>query len=153
MQDNRHRANLTEFKLFVGQNLEATLRKSDAIHSALESGKPFLFAGLVFDSAKEVGKSLVNSVRNILFNLRMYVGMFASKMFVVVKLPQSLSRLFICLFGNVKKLIVDCLTIFERINNSGLLFSRRINPIPIHQQAHSQVIYEHIFKCCDSSQP
>ena len=35
---------------------------------------------------------------------------------------------------------LDCLASLERINDSIFLFSRRINAIPIHQQAHSQVI-------------
>jgi len=140
MQDNRHRTNLAEFEPFVRQNLKSTLGESDAINSALESRKPFLFAGLVLHSAKEVRKCFMDSIRNILLNLRMNLKKFACKLFVVIKLPQSLARFFVSLFGNVKKLVINCLTSFERIDDFNLLFSRRINAIPIHQQAHIQVI-------------
>jgi hypothetical protein len=139
MQDDRHISDLAKFQPFVRQNLESALRKSDAINSALESRKPFLFAGSVFHSAEEVRKCFVNSIGNILSNLTMD-GILAFYQFVVIKLPQCLSRFFVSLFGNIKKLVINCLTSFERINDSNLLFSRRINTIPIHQQAHLQVI-------------
>jgi hypothetical protein len=146
MQNNRHRANLAEFEPFIRQNLESALRESDTIHSALESRKPFLFAGLVFHSAKKVRECFVNSIRNILGNLRMD-RVFAFYQFVVIKLPQSLARFFVSLFGSVKKLVIDCLTSFERINDSNLLFSRRIYPESIHSQFHDNREVVHIFKC------
>lgn len=139
VQDYRNTSYLAEFKPFVRKNLESRLGISDTIDSALETRKSFFLAGFVFDSAKEVSKSFVDSIRDILGNLRMN-RIFTFNQLVVVKLPKSLARLFISIDRSFKEKVVYFLTSFQRINDSYFLFIRRVYAIFIHQQAHSEVI-------------
>ena len=136
MQDDWKIANLTNLDVFTADKLEPRLRISDAHNPALESGKSFLFAGFVFHSAKEVLKGFVNSIRNILLGLRINFFVFSSKIFAKVKLVKSYIAKFIGIFVKRKKLVVDYLASFKRINDSNLLLTRRVNTIPIHQQGH-----------------
>jgi len=57
---------------------------------------------------------------------------FAFNKFVVVKLSESLARLFVGLDRSFKKFIIDCFANFERINDLYLLLARRIQPIFEH---------------------
>jgi len=88
----------------------------------------------------------MHPIRNILLRLRIYFKIFSSKMLVVIKLPQSLARLFVGLDRSFKKFIIDSLAYFKRINNPQLLFLRRIYPKPIHSQFHDNMEVEPIFK-------
>jgi len=138
MQDNWHITNPVEFQSFIRQQLESSLRKSYAVHSAFESRKAFLFTGRVFHSAKEVVKRFMNPVRNILFDLRMNLRIFACQMFVIVKLPHSLVSIFISLFGHVKKFVIDSFASLERIDYPTLLLMRGVYPEFIHPELHSK---------------
>jgi hypothetical protein len=146
VKNNGHRANLAKPDSLITQNLETRLRKGYAIHSTLKSRKSFLFTGFVLDSAEEVRKCFMHSVRYILLDLRMNFRIFASKIFVVIKLPQSLASVFIGLFRKVKKFVVDCLASLERINDSNLLLLRRIYPKSIHSHRHTPIKTLLIFK-------
>src|SRR3990167_4433661 len=82
MQDDRNVSYFAEFNPLVRKKFESRLGECYAVHSALETRESFLFAGLIFDSAKEVSKSFVNSIGNILLRLRMNFRIFTSKIFV-----------------------------------------------------------------------
>jgi len=140
MQDNRHISNLAEFEPFVRQNLKSTLRKSDAVYPALEARKSLLFTGLVLNPAKEVGKCLIHSVRDVLLGLGMNIKVFSSKILVAVKTAKRHFAILPRVYIQCKKLIVDCLASFERINDSYLLSARRVYPKFVHPEFHSKVI-------------
>jgi len=132
MQDDRNTSYPIEPKPFVRQKLKTTLGKSDAVHPALKSWKTLLLAGFVFNPAKEVAKSLMNPVRDILFNLRMKFRILARERLVVIKLVErDLSKL-PRIYTQSKKLIIDCFASFKRINQSSFLFVGRIQTIFEH---------------------
>lgn len=135
MQDNRHRTNLAQSEPSVRQQFESALGESDAVHPTLEARKSLFLAGLVLDPAKEVGESLMHSIRDILNNLRMD-RILAFDEIIIIKFVEANRAELVGINRQCKKLIVDCLTSLERINDSYLLLSRRINPEFIHQQAH-----------------
>src|SRR3989344_8883966 len=81
VENDWNATNLAQPNPFVREKLETRLRKGNAIHSTFETRKSFLFARLIFDSAKEVSKSFVNSIGNILLRLRMNFRIFTSKIF------------------------------------------------------------------------
>ena len=141
MQDDRYRAYFANLDSFVTKQLESRLWKSYAINPRLEPRKTFFLTRLIFDSTKEIRESFMHSIRNILLDLRMYFKVFSSKMLVIIKLPKSLASAFVSLFRDVKKLIVDCLSNLERINNSFFMFIRRIQSIFIHLNDHIGDIY------------
>ena len=128
-------SNLAQLQPFVGENFESGLWKSYAIDSALETRKSFFFAGLVLDSAKEVLKSFVNPVRNILCDLRMNLKSSFYDVVVVKFVERNIAKL-VGIDGKSKKLIIDCLASLERINQSNFLLARRIQTIFIHLNDH-----------------
>ena len=135
VEDDWQIANLRYLNVLVADELEAELRVSDAINPALVARKTFFFR-MFFYPAKEVSKSFVNSVRNILLGLRMNIRIFTRKIFVKVKLIKINIAKLVSIFIQRKKLIVDLLASDERINQSDFLFPARINPKFIRQQAH-----------------
>jgi len=133
VENDWNATNLAQPNPFVREKLETRLRKGNAIHSTFETRKSFLFARLIFDSAKEVSKSFVNSIGNILLRLRMNFRIFTSKIFVEVKTTKRYFSKLVAVNRQSKKLIVNCFVILERFNDSYILLIRRIQTIFIHQ--------------------
>lgn len=139
MQDNRNASNLTQSNPPVRKKLETRLRKGDAVNPTFEAGKSFFF-GILFDPSEEVLESLMHSVRDILYNLRMdFIPSFDK--IVVVKFIEACRAKFVSINRQCKKFIVNCLASLERINQSYLLLSRRIQTIFIHLNDHRGKIY------------
>jgi len=135
MQDEGDASNLAQSEPSVRKQFESALWISDALDSALEARKSLFLAGLVLDPAKEIGESLIHPVRDILNNLRVD-RIFAFDEIIIVKLVEAYRTEIVSIDAQCKKLIIDCLASLERINQSYLLLSRRINSEFIHQQAH-----------------
>lgn len=114
----------------------SALRVGDAVHPALESWKALFPTLWVFDSAKEVLKSLVNPIRNILPNLSIHPIIFISKMFARIRPSQSLSRFLVSFNGHTEKFVIDCFASLKRINQPYLLFLRRVNAVTIRPEFH-----------------
>ena len=136
----------------IGNKLEPRLRIDDALDSGFEAGKSSidLLAFLsLFDSAKEVVKSLAQSVPNILKDLAVnFIADFRMAYFdvfhqrVKVKLF-SYPKLFI----QAKKLIIYKLAMLENLEKPYLLLRRRIQSVFIHSlNDHKLDIGELIFK-------
>jgi hypothetical protein len=145
MQNNRDASYFAQFESSIRQDFESRLGESYAIDSALESGKAFSFLFRVFDSPKEVLKGFMHPVRNILLRLRMNLTEYASKIFIKVKLIQRYLPIFPRVYGHSKKLVIDCLACFKRINDAYLLLARRVNPEFIHPQFHLDIVNSNLF--------
>jgi len=139
MQDHRNITNLAQLQHFVRDQFKTALGECDAIDSGLKARKSFIFAGRIFDSAKEISKCLMYPVRNILLGLGMNFRIFASKIFIKVKPADRYFTKFISIYAQSKKLIVDYLADFKRINYSFFLLARRIESVFIHPELHSEV--------------
>jgi len=147
MQDNWNASNLAEFKLFVRKQFETRLRECYTINSAFESRKPFLLAGFVLDSAKEVFESLVNSIRNVLDNLTMSIRRIAFDYSIIIKFCQRYFAKFISVYGCSKKVIISRFAYFKVVNEFNLLFRRRIHTIFEHLlNDHRTWEYQPIYK-------
>ncbi len=125
-------SNFAEFKPFVRQEPETSLRKGDAVYSTFETREALFFTFGVFDSAKEVLKSFTDPIRNILLRLGMNLHVFTSKVFVKVKSAKANLPILPSIYAQCKKLIINCLTNLKRINKFYFLLSRRILSVFIH---------------------
>jgi len=97
----------------------------------------FFSAGFIFDSTKKILKSLVNPIRDILFNLRMHIGILTCKMSVVVEFPECFSFKVIISYRKLKKMIIDFLAGFKCVKKTFPLLTGRIQPVFIHSEFHS----------------
>jgi hypothetical protein len=122
----------------IREKLKATLRESQAINSALVSGKTLFPTTLVFYSPEKVGEGFVNSIANILSNLRVN-KILALNELIVIEFAKRLARCLVGFDAFIQEKVIYFLTSLERINNSSLLFARRIQPELIHQQAHRRI--------------
>src|SRR3990167_2013547 len=143
VQDNRNITHLGSKKSFVGEkfisimiqfisNFNFRLWKSDAIYSALKSWKTFLFIRLIFNTPKKVLKCFMNPIRYILDNLAINIRRISFSNRTIIKFIKRNLSIFPRIYAQSKKFIIDSFTRLERINQSYLLLSRRIYPIPIH---------------------
>ena len=101
------------------------MRIGYALNRAFESGKSFLFTRFILNPSKEITKSLMNPIRNILGNLRMN-RIFTLNQFIIVKFSKGFIFCFVGIYRDFKKFIIDCLADFKRINQSFFLFVRKI---------------------------
>ena len=129
------------------EQFESTLRKRDALDSALEAGKSFFLAGLVLDSAKEISKRLMHSVRDILLDLRMHIRRISLDYGVIIKLCQRNTTKFVGILRNGKKIVISRFANLQLINNSNFLFRSRIDSVFEHLlNDHIVWMYQPIYK-------
>jgi len=112
------------------------LRISNAHNSGFIARKSFLF-DIFLDTPKKILERFIQTISNILFDLRINTKIFASKIFAIIKFIQRNIAKLVSVFVKRKNIVINLLTGDERINKSGFLFPTRINPEFIHQQAHA----------------
>jgi len=137
MENDWHIANLGYLQPLVAEKLESRLRICDALDSALEPRKTsFDFSALLFEfePIEEVVKCLCQSVRYILQDLRMDLGIIFRAGGLDIKdeviEPELIG--YPKFLVEVKQGIIDILADRELIENPDLLFPRGIQPELIH---------------------
>jgi hypothetical protein len=144
VENDWHRANLGYLQSFIAEKLESRLGICDALDSALEPRKTYLYfqAPLFeFEPVEEIVKCLRQPVRDILQHLRMDLGVvfWAGGLDVKHKAIQSEFVGYPEVLVKVKQCVIDILADGELIENPDLLFPRGIQPVFIHPEFHSGV--------------
>jgi len=137
VQDDGDVSYFRNMQPFLGDESKARLRVGDTVNTRFEPWETFLFARRVFCPSEKAPECFMNSVRDVLFHLRMKVSVFSCEMFIVVVASQCFTRSFVGINGQFKKFIVDCFANHERIKKKSLLFFGRVQSVLIHSQFHT----------------
>jgi len=132
MQDNLNVAYFRSIQLPIINKLKSRLRIGNAVNPALKARKTLLFAGFVLNSTKEVLKGFMNSIRNILQDLRVDIFKLSFENMIIVKLVKRYLSKLIDVFGYYKKFVISFLTHLKLFKEPYLLFFRRIQAIFEH---------------------
>jgi len=134
MQDDWQVANLGNLQSSIIEEFESALGVCDASYFAFETRKTLLPTKGVFDPMKEVVQRLMNSVRNVLQDLRVNpCKLFRNSEFYVrnkgIEVISACEKMLSVLS---KKNVIDFLANLELVEKSDLLFPRGIQPVLIH---------------------